>query len=212
MLNIPYSSVYSTVSPANGLNGLFVSVLFAITQSESSKSAATSGNASVDFQDACLKSGRLIEGNVVDSIPERPTPSRLRESCTGAPFQVTDVTGCGANIVMGVVPFVSPTRWSVDESIVAFRTRYGPNTRTDGVSGVRSKVEFEFELMRGFQTVCAVALSTTMTAVDPDRTRDIPEGVPVMMTVPFVTLARIAEEPVTVGAAPELAARTASTP
>ena len=106
----------------------------------------------MDFHVAALRSGRLIVGTLLVSVPVRPIPSGLRDTNTRAPFQVADEMDDGAKIVIGAVPFVSPTRASVDDEIVALRTRYGPDTSTDGVSGVRSN-EPEPELIRGFQNV-----------------------------------------------------------
>lgn len=137
------------------------------------------------------------------------SPTLLFEILTGAPFQVTDDTVVGAaSTVSVVVALTSPTRLNVEDVIVALRTRYGPATITEGTSGATS---YDDATVRGCQKVEAVNLSVTITTVLPNLTTEIPDGLPVIITVLLDDLALMDIAPDTMGVPWSLGTTTAST-
>lgn len=187
-------------------------VLFAVTHALSSNPLWISGSESAQSHFALFRLGSTGAFAVILSVP-RSVPIADFCTCTAAPFQVTRLTEEGATTSSVVVAFKSPcsARTLPPLASVALRTRYGPNTSTEGTSGARSYI-VAFGLGRWvFQKDSAVCLSATNTLAFPRVTVVMPEGVPVMMRVPLEPRrAETEEEPVTLGDPEEAPKTTAS--
>jgi hypothetical protein len=107
-----------------------------------------------------------------------------------------------------VADLTSPVIARTDPVMVAFRTKYGPNTSMLPVRGLRSYRLFpKVPLTRGCQTLGASqVLSASQTLVSPTviRVRPDDNGVPDMRAVPLIIEAVTEEEPDIVGVKVEL--------
>lgn len=141
---------------------------------------------------ALLRSGRRGVATENLTVPLK-VPISLFRTGKSLPFQVTLRTELDATISTMVVALTSPCKARVEPVILAFRTRYGPKTNTEGVSGERS---YDFGADKWtFQNENAVRLSVTMTFVSPAVTVEMPEGVPVMTRVLLARRALMVFEP-----------------
>lgn len=193
--------------PPVGWYGLGVLVLFAITQVLSSKPNWISGSESMERHCALLRLGSFGAATENFMVP-RMVPMSVARTGTSLPFQVTRRTAFGATMSNVVVALRSPCSARVLPLSVALRTRYGPKTKMEGASGERSyRLVVEWWT---FQTEYAVRLSTTKTLEVPTETTVMPEGLPVMMTVPFDARALMDLEPdtLTLPVAPETTVST----
>lgn len=145
---------------------------------------------------ADCKSGREGSFNEKPILPTLVPITPFRKG-TRSPFQVNRLTLLGAKNASGVVALISPNISRVVPEMVAFLTRYGPITSTDGTVAAISKGVVG-RASRGFHIVVAVTLSAMTTTVEPNEIVEIPDGEPAIWTVPFTALATI-DEPVIAG-------------
>ena len=151
---------------------IFVLVLFATVQLESSNPLWTSGRLSLNFHPVSF--GTLTPRTLAFSVslPVSSAPSPL--TLTRAPFHVTCFITGGTTTVRGTLAFKSPRSARVSLEIVAFRTRYGPPTSTvvfvpNCQNASNPATVFALaDLIAGAQNVAAVVGSAKRMSCDED--------------------------------------------